>query len=297
MNIKHYSHNTCDEQLGVCGITSNDRILTTKKPIEIYTFIDPLCSQCWSMEPILKKLRVEYGHYLKIRILVAGKLTTWNSRGSRNAHLNSITIERQHSMSSAGNIPIQDMDLEPFKVSLAIKAAELQGPRAGHAFLRKLREALFLKQRCITDQTVLITCAKEASLDVDAFLTDLTSTSAVKALQCDLQTTREMGVETVPTFVFFNGHTEEAGIKISGEYPFSVYVQVLADMLGFTPRKSNSLSLEIFLQQFDFVATLEVAVVLDLSLDEAERQLKMLLLQQKIEAVPFRYGTFWRWIR
>ncbi|WP_258871641.1 DsbA family protein, partial [Halobacillus trueperi] len=34
-----------------------------KRPIEIYVFIDPLCPECWSLEPFLKKLTIEYGRF------------------------------------------------------------------------------------------------------------------------------------------------------------------------------------------------------------------------------------------
>lgn len=36
-----------------------------KKPVEIYVFVDPLCPECWSLEPILKKLAIEYGRFLQ----------------------------------------------------------------------------------------------------------------------------------------------------------------------------------------------------------------------------------------
>ena len=38
-----------------------------KKPIEIYMFIDPLCPECWALEPIIKKLQIEYGKYFSIK--------------------------------------------------------------------------------------------------------------------------------------------------------------------------------------------------------------------------------------
>ncbi|MBB6453056.1 hypothetical protein HNQ94_001504 [Salirhabdus euzebyi] len=48
------------------------------KPVEIYVFIDPLCPECWSLEPILKKLTIEYGRFFKLRPIVSGKLTSLN---------------------------------------------------------------------------------------------------------------------------------------------------------------------------------------------------------------------------
>ncbi len=107
-------------------------------------------------------------------------------------------------MCCAGNVEFNRTEkLKPYSAFLAIKAAELQGPRAGHRFLRKLRESLFLMKRNITDEQVLKQCAEEANLDLEAFDSDFHSASATKALQCDIQTTSEMDVEAVPTFVFF----------------------------------------------------------------------------------------------
>ncbi|GIN11500.1 UPF0413 protein YjbH [Shouchella clausii] len=299
MNAKHRVTSHCDHELGICGISPEaNEALPAKKPLEIYTFIDPLCAQCWSMEPILKKLKVEYGHYFRIRVLLAGKLNVWNAcEAGKAKHTRPPVWVKGVSSSNmpyAGDIELGDF--HPYKASLAIKAAELQGPKAGHRFLRKLRETLFLQKQNITNEDVLKTCAADAGLDVDAFIADFHSPSAAKALQCDVQTTNEMDVDTVPTFVFFNDNSEEAGIKISGQYPFSIYVQLLEDMLGFVPAKATPPTLEGLLQTYGFLATAEVAMVLDLSCEEAEKKLKTLMLQQKVEAVPYEYGTFWKWL-
>ncbi|WP_059104001.1 ClpXP adapter SpxH family protein [Shouchella shacheensis] len=303
MNLKQTLY-ACHQELGICGLHPDQvNSLPSKKPLEVYTFIDPLCAQCWAIEPVLKKLQVEYGHYFKIRVLLAGKLQMWNDvcesltkqAKKQQSHQNKHSLDP--SMCCSGSVQFADQELEPYKASLAIKAAELQGPKAGHRFLRKLREGLFLKKLNITDENVLLGCAREAKLDEDAFLFDLYSTSAAKALQCDVRTTNEMDVDAVPTFVFFNDNSEDAGIKVSGTYSFSVYIRLLEDMLGYKPEKAKTISLEDFLQRYGFVATVEVATVFDMCEEEAEKQLKALMLQQKVEAVPFKYGTFWRYVK
>ena len=50
-----------------------------QKPIEIFVFIDPLCAECWSLEPYLKKLSVEYGRFFTIRQIVSGQLRALNT--------------------------------------------------------------------------------------------------------------------------------------------------------------------------------------------------------------------------
>ena len=39
-----------------------------------------------------------------------------------------------------------------------------------------------------------------------------------------------MEVTEIPTLVFFNENIEEEGIKITGYYPYDVYVQILEEM-------------------------------------------------------------------
>ncbi len=270
------------------------------KQVEIYVFIDPLCPECWALEPLLKKLIIEYGDKFCIRHVLTGRLTSLNISKKAPSEIakNWERTASKSGMSCDGDVWYEDPISKPITALLAIKAAELQGKRAGMRFLRKLQECLFLEKQNITKKDVLISIAKEAGLDVEEFSKDLLSETSCKALQCDLKITREMEVEESPTLVFFNNEKiEEEGIKLSGSFPYEIYVQVLEEILQRKPIAKSPPPLEEFLAHFKFVATKEIAVVYNLTCQEVEKKMKKYLLNQIVERVPVKYGTFWRYIK
>ncbi|WP_071459159.1 ClpXP adapter SpxH family protein [Bacillus massilinigeriensis] len=269
-----------------------------KKPLEIYIFVDPLCPECWALEPIMKKLQIEYGKYFTLRHILSGKLATLNMSRKKRYETIADLWERTASrtgMSCDGNLWFENPVSSPYLASIAIKSAELQGRRKGHRFLRRLQEVLFLEKQNISNFEVLKNCAKSIGLDVEEFVTDIHSASAARAFQCDLKITSEMEVNEIPTLVFFNANVEEEGIKIAGYYPYEVYVQILEEMLPESPEPSLPPPLETFLKHFRTVATKEVSVVYDMSMNRAEKELKKLQLKQKVEQHPAKYGVFWKY--
>jgi predicted DsbA family dithiol-disulfide isomerase len=270
-----------------------------KKPIEIYMFIDPLCPDCWALEPNLKKLQIEYGRYFSIKHVLSGRLAMLNL--TKKQHYENIAelwekTATRTGMSCDGSLWFEDPISSPHIVSVAIKAAELQGRRAGIRFLRKLQEGLFLEKQNMSKLEVLQECAEDAGLDVDEFISDIHSDSAAKAFQCDLKITSEMEVQEIPTLVFFNENIEDEGIKITGVYPYEVYEQILSEMLPYTPERTNPPPIEDFLKHFRLVASKEIAVVYNMSVGEVEREMKKLQLKQVVEQLPAKYGVFWRYI-
>lgn len=260
-------------------------------------FIDPFCPDCWALEPILKKLMIEYGRFFTIRYIVSGRLATLNLGKKQKLENMAQVWERTGSrsgMSCDGSLWFENPISTPYAASIAIKAAELQGKRAGIRFLRKLQEVLFLEKQNICEEDVLIECATTVGLEVNEFVNDLQSDSAAKAFQCDLKITSEMEVNEIPTLVFFNENIEDEGIKITGCYPYDLYIHIIQDMLGDDPEPAAPPPLEEFLNYFKFVATKEISVVYNLPASEVEREMKKLLLKQKVEHVPVKYGSFWR---
>ncbi|AIE59354.1 ClpXP adapter SpxH family protein [Bacillus methanolicus] len=268
------------------------------KPIELYMFVDPLCPKCWALEPVIKKLQIEYGRYFSIKHILSVRLTSLNLGSKKNyesvAELWEKTASRS-GMSCDGSLWLENPISSPYLASMAIKAAELQGRRAGIRFLRKIQEIIFLEKQNVSDVAVLKECAKSVGLDVEEFLADIHSNSAAKAFQCDLKITSEMEINEIPALVFFNQRIEEEGIKITGCYPYEIYVQILEEMLQEKPERAEPPSLEVFLKHFKLVASKEVAVVYNLSINEVEKEMKKLLLKQKVEQIPAKHGTFWRY--
>ncbi|RBP92184.1 putative DsbA family dithiol-disulfide isomerase [Cytobacillus firmus] len=270
-----------------------------KKPIEVYMFVDPLCPECWALEPILKKLLIEYGRYFSIKHVLSGRLATLNMGKRQNyeniADLWEKTASRS-GMSCDGNVWFENPISSPHLASVAIKAAELQGRKAGIRFLRKLQEVLFLEKQNVSNFEVLKDCAKEVGLDVVEFVSDIHSDSAAKAFQCDLKITSEMDVQEIPTLVFFNENIEDEGIKVTGYYPYEIYEQILEEMLPAKPERAPLPPLEYFLKYFKLVASKEISVVYNMSDSEVNREMKKLQLKQIAEYAPAKYGNFWRYL-
>ncbi|KHE67319.1 ClpXP adapter SpxH family protein, partial [Halobacillus sp. BBL2006] len=247
-----------------------------KRPIEIYVFIDPLCPECWSLEPFLKKLTIEYGRFFTLRPIIGGQLASWN----QNKKVKPENLKQawdktgcRTGMCCDGDVWLENPVSSPFATALAVKAAELQGKKAGMRFLRKVQEYVFLEKQNISDEEVLIECAGKSRLDVEEFKKDLHSEAAQKALKCDLKLTKEMEVDTTPTIVIFNESEEDAGLKITGLYSYDVYVKVLKEMLQKDPQPAIKPELEDFLQHFRYVANKEIAVVYDWSEQQAKKEM------------------------
>ncbi len=270
-----------------------------KKPIEIYVFVDPLCPECWSLEPYLKKLTIEYGRFFTIRLVLTGQLTNLNKdKFDKPKKLKDIweKTANRTGMSCDGDLWIENPIHYPWLSSLAIKAAELQGKKAGKKFLRKIQELVFLDKKDISNEDVLLECAQDVNLDVAEFKNDLYSASSRKALQCDVKITKEMDVEYIPAMVFFNESADDAGLKLSGMYPYEIYTKVLNQMLEREVLPAKKPTLTEFISYYDYVGTKEVAVVYDWTLEKAEKEMKKLQLKQIVEKVPVKFGYFWKYI-
>ena len=269
-----------------------------KKPIEIYVFIDPLCPECWGLEPIIKKLQIEYGQLFSLRHVLSGDLSSLNMGNHKKveniAHVWEKTASRS-GMSCDGNLWFENPITSPYVASIAIKAAELQGRKLAIRFLRKIQEYVFIEKKNISNIDVLIECAASVGLDVNEFMHDMTSSSAAKGFQCDMKITNEMDVHEIPSLVFFNQNMEEAGIKISGLYPYEIYVQILDEILKGLPRPSDPPSLEEFVSCFKLVATKEIETVYNMDKATVEKEMKKLVLKQVVQKIPAKYGSFWRY--
>ncbi|WP_410981705.1 ClpXP adapter SpxH family protein [Bacillus cereus] len=271
------------------------------KSVEAYLFIDPLCMDCWGIEPVVMKLWLEYGKYFSIRHILTGKVEgaiapphKWNKPANIRFVWEKTTSLQ--GFSCDGKVHMQDASSTPYLVSIAIKAAELQGRKAGSKFLRKLQEYIFLENVSKPDLELLLACAEQSGIDVEEFKKDLHSTSAKKAFQCDLKFTNEMHITEIPSLVFFHANSDEEGIKIAGIYSYDVYVQLLKEIVKCDIEPAPLPPLEVLLETMQFMSSKEIAFIYNCPQQEIERELKKLSLKRKVRMIEVKCERFWKWI-
>lgn len=247
------------------------------KPIEIYVFVDPLCNESWTLTPLLRKLQVEYERYFTLKIVLRTSLPKMNISCFSNKKKTN-ACENHH----------------PAFPSIAMKAAEFQGKRAGFRFLSKLFEYTYLQAGNILSFDTLVDIAERIGLDVDEFILDFSSNNVLRALQVDLYLANEMEVDDAPSFVFFNENIEDEGLKVNGLHHYEIYEQILEEMVGYTIEPDLPPSLDDLFKRFDSLTTKEIADIYQLQEKCAERELKKQLLLQKVERVTCQDLTLWR---
>ena len=245
------------------------------KPIIIYYFINPFCHTCWNIEPILKKITMEYGAFCSIRPVIIHSPLIPQSNRFENNH----TI---HSLSSS----------EEYSIAIAIKAAALQGNKTGRDYLRNVQESLFLYNKSSV-KTIIRQASEHTNIDVHEFENDLFSVSAKKAFQSDLELAQEMEVKQFPTFVFLSQHIEDYSMKVSGAHSYETYTFIIGKMLESEVMKKTSPSFDDFFKLYKRFHTEEIAFVFDIPIKEAENNLKKLQLRQKVKKIEQGQNSFW----
>ncbi|MCO7174520.1 DsbA family protein [Sporolactobacillus kofuensis] len=289
---------TCEGTPGNESCTIRPNKKRSFQRVEILTFIDPLCFECWGFEPLLKKFIFQYHEYFTFRVLLTTNHDTTNRCQFHRAK--KIAEEWDKYARLTGMCCDSDVWREnppsPYSIAYAIKAAEFQGGAAGQIFLRRVREQIFLKKHGLNQFNELLEVAQLAGLDVEEFSNDYHSCRPIKAFQCDRRLANELSITELPTLVFSAPCDDSEAIKVNGHYPYSVYVQVLTELLGEEPIPAPNLPLKDYFQQQCFLTTQEVAVIYDLSEEEALKELRKLQLQQIIEPIVLKSGAYWTYI-
>lgn len=259
-------------------LESSTSLYFETRPLELYVYIDPACNECWHLQSTLRRLQIDYERYFTLRVVLRTSLPTLNFSYSRALPENTNC----------------EKEIHPAFPSIAIKAAEFQGKRAGLKFTSKLFEYANLKERNVNEFSVLVEIAQSTQLDVEEFIKDFSSKHVHRALQIDLYMAKEMEVDLAPTFVFFNENIEDEGLKVSGLYSYEIYEQIIEELIGQPIYRDVPPPLEELFKRFDTLATKEIADIYRMPEKSAERELKKQLLKQHVERLPMQDVTLWR---
>jgi predicted DsbA family dithiol-disulfide isomerase len=262
-------------------------------PVRVRYHTDPACPGSWALEPVWRRLLVEFGADLQVTYVMGGL-----SREYETPHEPRLLDWLEHSDRSGMPVDPRLWTEGPIRSTypacMAVKAAAEQGPEAVERYLRALREGLMCFRRKLDAKEALVEEARGAGLDVARFRNDLDSHAIVEAFGADLEATRAHGHE-LP----FLGVTK-------GSDPFRRVVEGCEAVLGAgddwraalvdagaRPTGEPAPGVLDALGRFGRMATAEVEAVCDLPGPRANAELWRLAAEWRVKPVRVLTGMLW----
>lgn len=293
----------CDPEKGLCELPSatpspqNTPIAVTEKPVKIIYFTDPICSSCWGIEPQLRRLKLEYGHLIDIEYRMGGLLPSWevyNSGGiSKPAdvahHWDEVSAYYQ--MPIDGDVWLTDPLPSSYPPSIAFKAAQMQNPALALAFLRRIREMVFLEKKNITRWEYLQQAAWTVGLDTARLHQDVNGPALV-LFQEDLMLAKSLGVRGFPTLLLSNSAQQRAFVY--GFKPYDTFAQAVQQLVPGAEAKPFAADWQALFSHFATLTTQEFAVLSNFSFQAATSHLQALSEQGKLRRNDSKNGPIWQ---
>jgi predicted DsbA family dithiol-disulfide isomerase len=292
----------CDPDTGVCEIplkVNNNvvaaPIASTSKPVKIIYFTDPICSSCWGIEPQLRKLKLEYGNDVEIEYHMGGLLPDWNynsggiSKPSDVAH-HWDEVSQYYKMPIDGDVWLEDPLPSSYPPSIAFKAAQMQDKTKAIAFLRVIREMVFLQKKNITKWEHLEKAAAAVGLDTDKLKQDYEG-QAQTLFQSDLALARNMGVRGFPS-VFV---TDSLGNRefIYGFKPFQVFENGILKIFPKAAKATYKKDWQSLFSKYPSLTLREFAELSETSIEQSHQTLETLVKQGHLTELTTKNGSMW----
>lgn len=206
----------CDPETGTCTVqttpddTGDDvQLEAPLAGVRIMSVTDPICSACWGMEPAWRSLMARYGDLVDVALVYGGLLPNWDGFSDPGAGISGPADVASHwdEFSRVSGQPIDssvwftDPLASSYPACTAAIAVRLVAPGKESAYLRHIRELLFLHARNIARPDVLRDAAAAVGVDLEAFDRGLADGSAVASFEADRRLTRRLRVRGFPTTI------------------------------------------------------------------------------------------------
>jgi predicted DsbA family dithiol-disulfide isomerase len=253
--------------------------------VEVRYYTDPACPWSWALEPIVRRLMVEFGDGLSWTYVMGGLARNYDegATGDR-AGVYSRQVAHWLDVADVGAMPLdprlwtEGPIVSSYPACMAVKAAAEQGE--AYRYLRELREGLMCFRRKLDTTEALVEAARGAGLNVERFRVDLGSNAIVEAFGNDLEDFRSRGLE-LPSIVIGDR-------VVAGFAPYEEF----RDAAGEAPAAGSPSPLEA-LRRFGRMATREVEEVCGLRGPQASAELWRLALDWQVKPVRVLTGELW----
>lgn len=271
------------------------------KIVNIKYYMDPICSACWSIEGILRKLQLEYGNYISIETCMGGLLPPegWDIDSEdylAPAELADLWDKSSlvYEMPVNGEVWLKSPLASSYPSSIAYKAALWQSEKKADALLRLLREKLFVESCDISSEPFIMECAKEVGLDMELFKKDFIGRGKV-SFDKDIAQGIELGVELFPTLYIYPYGTLKA--ELVNVQHYSEYANQLQKLVPNMVKINYDKSASKLLDRFGSLTAKELSILGECTIEQAIKQLDKLVEHKEATLVSSPNGNLWRIVK
>jgi predicted DsbA family dithiol-disulfide isomerase len=269
---------------------------TEQEKIRVIYFTDPICSACWTVEPQLRKLLVEYGENIALEYHMGGLLPSWDMFTSGPITKPADVAHHWDEMGAHSDMPIDGevWRADPLPSSYppcrGYKAAELQGQENASRFLRRIREMVMVENKNIARLEHLQQAAVDSGLDPARLVDDYNSRSQ-QLFQKDLELRAQYGVRGFPAVFFVDGASNQ--ILVYGSRPYENYEAAIKQLAPSAEKKRTPAGGDLF-DRYPTLTTKEYSVITGVSMQQSEDVLTALEQKGAIQKQPVKNGVLWR---
>jgi 2-polyprenyl-6-methoxyphenol hydroxylase-like FAD-dependent oxidoreductase/predicted DsbA family dithiol-disulfide isomerase len=266
------------------------------KPLQVLYFTDPVCSTCWIIQPLLRKLHLEYGKYLEIKYCMGGLLPSWEgyNRGMikqpSDAAQHWEDVCKQYDIPLDGDVWFEDPLPSSYPPSIAFKAAQMQDTDKAILFLRRIKEMLFLEKKNIIKWEYLEKAAFETGLDSARLRRDFDG-KAQELFRADLELAADLGIRVFPTLIFSDGKSQLS--RLAGYHPYEKFEAIIQKLVPDAKKEQIVTDPYQLFETFYSMTDKEFSVISDIPTDEARRQLMSLFEEGIIDRHESKNGIIW----
>lgn len=299
----------CDVETGVCGVVDDNdmEVIDLNKPekkINLYYVTDPICSHCWALEPTLRRLKEEYGHYFNFHTVMGGLLEKWGDGPVNPA--NGISgpadvaghwreVGEYSRMPIDGSLMITNPVQSSFPPSRVYKVIQKKhGDEKANEYLRRAREELFAFNANIAEVSVMIENVNNLGLDGEEIVKEAGGPIGQQLLNEDFALTAKLGVRGFPTIIMVN--EEDKGVKMVGSRALEYYVSGLEQVLKEEPKRNEQPSLSSLLEKEKLLFAKEIEVMYDVEQSDLQAFIKAQLAVGSFEEKELLGEKYYRFL-
>ena len=278
---------------------NKNKIKLRKKPLKILYFTDPICSTCWLIQPILRKLKLEYDDYLDVDYRMGGLLPSWKDYNKGLIKEPSDAAKHWEDVSSFYKIPldgdvwIEDPLDSSYPPSIAFKAAQLQNKDKAILFLRRIKEMVFLEKKNITKRKFIENAALSCGLDSALLLKDI-QTKAIDLFKEDLELAQAYGITSFPTLFFSKDSSKR--ITLKGVQSYEKFEEIIKEFIPNAVKKKIDIDPLSLFKLYNSMTEDEFSFLTDIDIEASQKILLSLYINGEIEKCENKNGFVWKYI-